>query len=164
MAVTVPWACREMPHRLARRPARKHGSRGKIRIPSLRGSVVALCECQSTCKARYPMTSRALMAATHGGQPVCQTCFAPKLLSLFLSTNSYCIRFYSPLRMEACRFALAALYAVMMIFVFFGTASAADELSPSPSPEPGAGSLAFVPSVAAGLMGSVIAFFACFFY
>lgn len=64
--------------------------------------------------------------------------------------------------MKTSTFAVAAAYAVVLMFALFGLARAAD--TPTPSPVPGAGSMDFVPSVAASLVASVIAFLAYMFF
>lgn len=64
--------------------------------------------------------------------------------------------------MKTSTFAVAAAYAVVLMFSLFGLARAAD--APTPSPDTGAGPMDFVPSVAASLVASVIAFLAYMFF
>lgn len=64
--------------------------------------------------------------------------------------------------MKTSTFAVAAAYAVVLMFALFGIAKAAD--APSPSPDTGAGSMDFVPSVGASIVASVVAFLAYMFF
>ena len=64
--------------------------------------------------------------------------------------------------MKTSTFAVAAAYAVVLMFALFGIAKAAE--SPSPSPVTGAGSMDFVPSVGASFVASVVAFLAYMFF
>lgn len=65
--------------------------------------------------------------------------------------------------MKISIFAVAAVYAVVLMFALFGLATAA-VLPPTPSPVAGAGSLDFVPSVGSSVIASAIAFLAYMFF
>lgn len=64
--------------------------------------------------------------------------------------------------MKTSTFAVAAAYAVVLMFALFGLATAAD--APTPSPVAGAGYLDFVPSVGFSAIASAIAFLAYMFF